>query len=918
MNIAMSRHGISVVFLAFFAGSISPFASGTSPPTVRRICGDALTRSAKISISPALALAFCENGVVRVVRIPESSSAGGSDTRDAADAMADVDGSLMVDPAYPGERVAPHVTVDRSNPDKVVASTPVLTVTVDRILDRVSFADTVTGTEIFWEFEHRFVPTVDLANAHPGEDATFVVEQSWDHNRSGLYGGGQFQSGLLDFSSATVHLAQTNLEASVPFFVSTEGYGLLWDSAARTTLNPSSGEPLLVVQEGMTNRIVSTKWTPLENGDAHFFADMCRGFGCGDGVPSMKIQLVDEDTKEVIIVQSWDQMHNLPGSMSGVAHSLSTGKTYNVQFTSPVVDARLYAWERRGNRTALRSEVSDKVDYYFLWGGQSASIDNAIDLYRHVTGPAPLYPSWAYGFWQCKERYHTQQELLEAASTFRRKKIPIDAIVQDWHYWGSLGWGPQWDPSIYPDPKGMVANLTDQNIHLMVSVWSKFDKETSFYRNMSAKAFMIEGSTYFDAWNPAARRQFYKFSKEAHFNIGVDALWLDATEPEGYPHENRSVHLGSANNFFNSYSLMTSAAVANGLRADFPQAQGRRVFSLTRSSFAGQQRTGACLWSGDTEATWDSLRRQVAASLNYALSGMPYWSEDIGGFFRPKDQYASADYHLLLTRWFQFGVFTPIFRVHGAGSETELWNYGQRVQDNIVQSAINLRYRLFPYTYSGFWKVANEGWTMQRALSFDFPRDEVVWQVADQFMYGNSFLVAPMLSAADVREVYLPKTQGGWIGFYSGERRPESSLPTTINVSVSVVQIPILVRAGSIVMLGPNQQFIGVSKQDPLEVRIYTGADAFFTLYEDDGKSAVPTASSSTINFDWNDEKQELSIGSQCGGSTDMLASRILNIFVVRPNHGVGVEPGLDPDRVIQYDGKAIQVGLRVLYKQLS
>lgn len=452
----------------------------------------------------------------------------------------------------------------------------------------------------------------------------------------------------------------------------------------------------------------------------------------------------------------------------------------------------------------------------------------------------------------------------------------------------------------------MVTELKRLNLHLMVSVWSKFDEQTTFFKTMAAHGEMLNGSTYYDAWSSEARERFYSFSKTSMFDAGVEALWLDATEPEGFPNVNDETALGSGNALINTYSLMTTKAIADGLRRDFPDAQGARVFSLTRSSFAGQQRTGATLWSGDTEAVWDSYRRQVAASLNYQLSGMPYWSEDIGGYFRPANEVTSADYKDLLVRWFQFGVFTPIYRVHGRHAH-HLWEFGDEVL-SILNSTNNLRYRLLPYTYSGFHRVEVEGFTMQRALVLDFDGMD---DIADEFMWGPAFLVAPIVtqtdSAALCREVTLPEVPGGWVDFWTGARvasgRSQAAAP--------VEHSPIFVRPGSVVPLGPYLQHTAERPADPLEVRVFAGADGRFTLFEDDGKSRkYQSGASSTIEFVYDDATSTLTVGDRSGSFDGMLRSRTLQIVAVRPGHGTGLEPASSPDQTVTYTGSKLSIRL--------
>ena len=452
------------------------------------------------------------------------------------------------------------------------------------------------------------------------------------------------------------------------------------------------------------------------------------------------------------------------------------------------------------------------------------------------------------------------------------------------------------------------------HLKLMVSVWSKFDRKTSFYKAMAADGCLLNGSNYYDAWSSAARERFYSFSKAAHFAIGVESLWLDATEPENFPNRDQRCAgpSGSGNADFNSYSLQTTRAIADGLRRDFGDSQGRRVFSLTRSAFAGQQRTGATLWSGDISGAWDALRRQVAASLNYAASGMPYWSEDIGGFFRPDGQHTDRGYAALLTRWFQFGVFTPIFRVHGTNGNTELWEFGAQTQRHIVQSAIRLRYRLLPYIYSGFHRVAAEGYTMQRALAFDFPKSARARTTADAFMFGPALLVAPLVSNATSRSVHLPPTPGAWRGFYDGQPYAAGD----VTASPAIDEVALYARAGSLVLLGPDLQHADEKPADPLEVRVYDGADASFTLYEDDGVSAADatggaSSGSATIRIAWDDAAETLTVGARAGSFPGMLAARTLHLVRVAPGRGVGVAPAATPDRVVAYSGAKLVVSLR-------
>lgn len=783
-----------------------------------------------------------------------------------------------------------------------------------------TFKDKATKKIILQESTHAFHPVKDMGRQ------TYQVEQSWKEAspEEGLYGGGGYQNGIINFKNAPVEMIQFNTEAVVPFFVSTQGYGLLWDNNAWTYLNPPVSA-LVPPADGAVGALVvpfegehrpdliegSVDFIAVADGDHQFFvgkAFPAEGqkptFGSGGSI--VRVSLKERGGSDEVLVQSWDNLANMPNSLTGRAPGLKKGVWYTVSYSWNMPGAGLYMHGPDYGRTTLRSVLGDVIDYYFVYGG---SADGSIAGYREITGAAPLYGRWAYGLWQCKEHYDTQAHLLEAAHEYRNRSIPVDSIVQDWLYWGSLGWGPHWDPKIYPDPAAMTKELHSLNMHLMVSVWSKFDPNTSFYKQMDSSGWLLGKSNYYDAWNTDARDLFYNFSKTAHFSNGVDALWLDATEPEGFPNVDAGTHLGSGNANMNSYSLMTTQAIFDGLRRDYPHAQGARVFSLTRSSFAGQQRTGAAVWSGDISGTWDSLRRQIASSINYQVSGIPYWSEDIGGFFRPKDQYASSDYHDLLTRWFQFGAFTPIFRVHGAGTNTEIWNFGEEAMTNINASAITLRYRLLPYIYSGFARVELGSYTMQRGLIMDFPTDVAVRDMADEFMWGDAFLVTPFHTPAtastkeSTRDAYFP--QAGWVNFHTGATQVAGHAKVTFKLS----EAPVFVRAGSIVPMGPPLQFAGERPADPMEIRIYRGSDAHFYLFEDDGASKeYALGNKTTILFSWSESSGKLTIGAREGQFNGSPEHRTFNIVCVEPGHGVGVDETAVPNAAVPYDGGHMMV----------
>ena len=375
--------------------------------------------------------------------------------------------------------------------------------------------------------------------------------------------------------------------------------------------------------------------------------------------------------------------------------------------------------------------------------------------YRELTGAAPLLPRWAYGFWQCRERYGSQQQILNIATEFRKRKIPVDVLVQDWRYWGKYGWNAmRFDESDYPDPAAMMSSLHSQNFHMVISVWAKFGAETDVNHELGDAHLLLQSAaatgepgetkereSWADLFNPQTQKAYWADINRTLFADGLDGWWLDASEPEGDPLKNDRTFLGPGKTVRNAYPLFETSAVYDGQRAANPN---KRVVILSRSAFTGQQRNGSISWSGDVSGDWATLRRQIPAGLSFGISGMPYWTTDIGGFFRPKDQYTSPDYHELLIRWFEFGAFCPIFRIHGYQSETEMWKYGPEVEQDL-RLYDTLRYRLLPYIYSQAWDVTRQGSTMMRALPMEFPSDVRVREISDQFMFGPSLLISPVV-----------------------------------------------------------------------------------------------------------------------------------------------------------------------------
>ncbi len=454
-------------------------------------------------------------------------------------------------------------------------------------------------------------------------------------------------------------------------------------------------------------------------------------------------------------------------------------------------------------------------------------MDDVIRGYRLATGEAPMWPEWAFGFWQCRERYSSQQQLLDAASEFRRRGLPLDLIVQDWKYWGTNGWGSyKWDLKNYPDPATMMQQLHSENVKFMISVWCNPHGRT--LADLKQNNALV--GEWIDVFNPAGRNIRWQHLNDAFFKIGTDAWWGDATEPgdTGNALAGKKTFLDAGDFLQNAYPLFASQSIYEGQRAASPD---KRVCILTRSAFPGLQRYASAIWSGDISGNWETFKRQIPAGLNFCLAGIPYWTTDCGGFWHPTGQYTSPDYNELLARWFEWSAFCPILRIHGGATATEMWNWLPETQ-RIMLAYDELRHRLLPYNYSVAWRVTSDGYTMMRALPLDFRADSSALAVSDEYMFGPAFLVAPVTEPqATNKNVYLPAGTS-WVNFWSGENFNGGQ---TVAAAAPLEQMPLFVRAGSIVPLGPSVQFAREKPADPIELRVYRGANGTFTLYEDEG-----------------------------------------------------------------------------------
>jgi alpha-D-xyloside xylohydrolase len=558
----------------------------------------------------------------------------------------------------------------------------------------------------------------------------------------------------------------------------------------------------------------------------------------------------------------------------------------------------------------MSSEVASEVDYYFMAGPKA---DDIVADYRALTGQAPLFGKWALGYWQSKDHYGSQSELLGIASTYRSKQIPIDNIVQDWQYWGSNPWGSHIFSASYPDPAGMFSTLHQTGFHAMISVWAKFASGSANYDALKSGEDLMtpalsDGSTYYyDPFKTDARSLYWQQMNTALFSKGVDGWWLDATEPElnGNWGEFRDYQtaMGKGAAVYNAYPLMTTTAVHDGQRAI---SSDKRVFILTRSAYAGQQRNAAVTWSGDITGDWATFKKQIPAGLNFSLSGIPYWTTDIGGYFLSSlGGPGSAGYTELFERWFEFGGFCPIFRTHGTGADRNVYSFGDSAQ-GVLLGVDQLRYRMLPYIYSLSWLVNQQAYTMMRALMFDFPTDPKALDIPDQYLFGPALLVNPVSDAgATSRSVYLPANTT-WYDFWSGATQAGGQ---TVTAAAPIDHIPLYVRAGSILPLGPVVEYATEQPADPIELRVYGGADGAFTLYEDENDNYdYEKGMSATIPLTWSDTQKTLTIGARVGSFPGMLVSRTFRVVFVDASHGIGSAPSATADQTVTYTGASVTV----------
>ena len=788
------------------------------------------------------------------------------------------------------------------SPSKLVISGKNISAQVDKQTGSLSFADN-SGKIFLSEKTKTRILTPDSVMGQP----CFVAEQAFNSPADEfIFGLGQFQDGNYNLRGITRRLTQVNSQISLPFIYSSKGYGLLWHQYGLTDFNPADNYITLEKQDQPTAVNNPTAEVTTTAGARRAGQSMSTYNGRfkvpENRVYSIFLDLGDMGNRQSVVIDGKpciDETNQWLPPTAGTLVTLTAGE-HQIQVQCKSSNIPKVSWKIKDDLTTFRSPNALLLDYIVFYG---PSADSVIASYRNLSGDVPLFPLWAYGFWQCRERYSSGTNLVETVKEFRKRNIPMDVIVQDWQYWGKYGWGvPKFDEANYPNPAGFIKELHDLNAHFNISVWENLDKASDIGKDYVAKKIYIPDSPWVDVLNPLGRETHWNALNQNLFAFGVDSWWMDATEPENDGLKGKQTYLGLGDFYRLTYPLFVSQAVYEGQRKASSE---KRVCILTRSAFLGQQKYGIINWSGDIGSTWDAYKRQIVAGLNYTMTGLPYWTTDIGGFFRPtRTQYTDEKYHDLLTRWYQWGTFNPIFRIHGFGTETEPWKYGQQVEDN-MRKMLDLRYRLMPYIYSEAWQITHNRSTLMRPLTMDFNSDTTALKQAFEYMFGKAFLVSPV-TEPEVKEwnVYLP-AQTTWYDFWTGKRFNGGQ---TIKTAAPLDKIPLFVRAGSIVPMGKLIQYTGQKLLDTLEVRVYKGADGKFELYEDEGDNySYEKGNYTVIPFNWNEKLQTLTIGAKQGNYPGSLAKRDFNIVFVNETEGFDIKPGEAKKKVV-YTGKETKI----------
>ncbi len=817
----------------------------------------------------------------------------------------------------------------------------------------------------------------------------YTVQQTFEslNDNEGLYGLGQHQANEFNYKGKNEELFQYNTKVSVPFIVSTDNYGLLWDSYSLCRWGrPDDYKQLgdvfkLYDKNGKEGALTGTYigadgkelireepliyFEHLIRGDLSHVVNLPRDFNFwnshvtfeGEIEPQESgefefilyysgYQTVYIDNKKVVDTR-WRTAWN-PNSYK-FSVNLKKGEKVPVKIDWEPNGSVAYCGLRIYSPTDPKTkkqmswwgEMQDMIDYYFIYGD---NMDDVIAGYRTLTGKSPIMPKWAMGYWQSREKYNTQEEVLSTVNEFRRRDIPLDNIVIDWLHWPENAWGShEFDPVRFPQPKQMVDSIHDMNAHVMVSVWPKFYATTEHFKEFDRNGWMYQGAirdsikdwvgpgylgSFYDAYDPDARKLFWSQMNDHYMPLGIDAWWMDASEPNIRDCTDIQYRkdlitptaLGPSTKYFNAYALMNAEAIYDGQRG---VDHDKRVFLLTRSGFSGLQRYSTATWSGDIATRWEDMEAQIAAGLNFAVSGIPYWTMDIGGFC-VEDRYVDAqkkyneadvenedlkEWRELNTRWYQFGAFAPLFRAHGQWPFREVYNIAP--EDHPAYKSIvdytKLRYRMMPYIYSLAGKTYFDDYTIMRPMVMDFTEDINTRNLKDQYMFGTAFLVAPVYKyGARSRDVYFPENEI-WYDFYTGQAVKGGQ---TRKVDAPYERMPLFVRGGSIVPMGGEIMYASQPTDDPVTILVYAGRDGKFNLYEDEGTNYnYEKGQYSDIPLTYNEKTRTLTIGQRKGSFQGMKEKRDFNIVLIDPEHPVK-DAYTVKGKAVKYDGRSVSVKL--------
>ena len=857
-----------------------------------------------------------------------------------------------------------------STTDNVTIATTTLLATISVETGEISFKDT-SGKTLLQETKGggKTITSTTLDGKQ-----SYIVKQSFTSEADeALYGLGQHQNGVFNYKGTKVLLSQYNTEVAIPFLVSSKNYGILWDNNSLSkSIDTQNYEKISTLR--LYSKTDDKGWltaTYTNKKDPTKVLSRPESFIDYSYIPSLKhlpegIALENTTVKwegsfetefsgehqfnlwssgytnvyidGKLVAARWRQGWNATNELIRINLEKGTKHTLKIDWDPLGNESFIcFNWSKPLNETqknefAFESEAGQKIDYFFVSG---KNIDEVISGYRTLTGKATMVPKWSMGFWQSRERYKTQDELVNTVAEFRKRKIGLDNIVLDWRYWKEGQWGNQeFDSERFPDPKGMMKTLHEKyNANLMISVWAKFYEDTQNYKDLDAKGYILKrnvaekrkdwlgfNNAIYDPFNPDARKEFWELIKKNIYNTGIDAWWMDASEPDVHsnmPPEVRKEMIG--NNFlgapelnYNAFSLMNAKGIYEGQRSVDPN---KRIFMLTRSGFAGLQRYAAATWSGDIGSRWEDLKNQIPAGLNFTMSGLPYWTSDIGGFsvenrFENATGETLEEWRELNARWYQYGAFCPLFRSHGQFPYREVYNIAP--EDHPAYKSIlfynKLRYRMMPYIYSLIGQTYHDDYTMMRGLPMDFNTDKKVLNIADQFMFGPAILVNPVTEYKKrSRELYLPNTNG-WYNFYTSEFLKGGQ---TITAEAAYEQLPLYVKEGSILPCGPNIEYTSQKSSEPFTIYVYTGKDASFRLYEDENTNYnYEKGKFSNIEFNYNETSKTLTIGDRTGSFDGMQKNRTFNIVFIgkTKNATFNLISNANEGKKVKYNGSKIKV----------